>query len=77
VLNDPTRRIPHNPDLETYYRDCVIGGLDAFYLTIRRREDVAVAMRQKLVREIAPVRVTAGEDVARPVFAPANCSGGK
>jgi hypothetical protein len=45
MLND-------EPDLDTYYRDQVIGGPDAFLVTAYRIEDFAAAMRRKLLREI-------------------------
>ena len=40
------------PDLDAYYRDQVIGGPDAFLMTVHRIEDFAAAMRDKLIREI-------------------------
>ena len=39
--------------LDTYYRDRVIGGPGAFMIPIRRREQSAEAIRDKLIREIA------------------------
>ena len=41
------------PDLDTYYRECVIGGIGAFYLPIQSIEAFAEAIRRKLVLEIA------------------------
>jgi hypothetical protein len=38
--------------LDIYYRDCVIGGPGAFMIPIRRREQFAEAIRDKLIREI-------------------------
>ncbi|WP_075292119.1 DUF1194 domain-containing protein [Pararhizobium arenae] len=52
--------------LDTYYADCVIGGAGSFVVPVHRRDDFAVAIRQKLVMEITqrqpPARVfpTAG-----------------
>lgn len=41
------------PDLDRYYRDCVIGGPGAFVLSIRRKSEFASAIRRKLLLEIA------------------------
>ena len=41
------------PDLVEYYRDSVIGGPGAFAVWCENFQEFAVAMRQKLVREIA------------------------
>jgi hypothetical protein len=40
-------------NLDSYYRDCVIGGPGAFLIPVREREQFAEAIRAKLVREIA------------------------
>lgn len=39
--------------LDRYYADCVIGGPGSFVLPVRRSEDFAVAIRQKLVLEVS------------------------
>lgn len=39
--------------LDQYYADCVIGGPGSFVLPVRRSEDFAVAIRQKLVMEVS------------------------
>jgi len=39
--------------LELYYEDCVIGGPGAFFLSVREPEQLADAIRRKLVLEIA------------------------
>lgn len=47
------------PDLDRYYRGCVIGGPGAFLVVARNFQDFARAIRKKLVLEIAglpPVR---------------------
>lgn len=47
------------PDLDRYYKDCVITGPGAFVLSIKKREEFATAIRQKMLLEIAgrqPVR---------------------
>lgn len=58
-------------DLDEYYRECVIGGQNAFVVPIRSAEQFALAIRTKLVLEIAstppPARVIdltdAGADI--------------
>jgi len=40
-------------NLDLYYRDCVIGGTGAFYVTAAGFDDFARAVRRKLVLEIA------------------------
>ena len=40
-------------DLDIYYEDCVIGGPDAFMISIRNANNFVDATRNKLVREIA------------------------
>ena len=41
------------PDLDIYYEDCVIGGPGAFMITVDDMAQFAVAIRRKLVLEIA------------------------
>jgi Protein of unknown function (DUF1194) len=56
--------------LDRYYADCVIGGPGSFVLPVRRPEDFAVAIRQKLVMEVSqrpmghvvPVQITPATD---------------
>ena len=43
-------------NLDLYYRDCVIGGTGAFYVTVRRPSEFAAVIRRKLLLEIAGVR---------------------
>lgn len=47
------------PNLDVYYEDCVIGGPGAFMITVDDMRGFAVAVRRKLVLEIAglPARV--------------------
>ena len=47
------------PDLDSYYREHVIGGPGAFAIAVRRYEEFAAAMRDKLITEIA--RAGSGE----------------
>jgi hypothetical protein len=44
------------PDLDTYYRQSVIGGPGAFVIAVKSYEEFAVAVRSKLVTEIATYR---------------------
>jgi hypothetical protein len=46
------------PDLDLYYADCVIGGPGAFVLPVDEPSQLAAAIRQKLVLEIAGARPT-------------------
>jgi len=41
------------PDLDNYYRGCVIGGPGAFLVVARDFKDFARAIRKKLILEIA------------------------
>ena len=42
--------------LEDYYRDCVIGGPGAFVIPVTKKPHLALAIRRKLVLEIAAPR---------------------
>jgi hypothetical protein len=42
-------------DLDTYYRDCVVGGPGAFTLAVTNRHQFEGAIRRKLIQEIAAV----------------------
>ena len=44
---------PAPPDLDLFFRDCVIGGPGAFYIVAHGFEDFARAVRKKLIIEIA------------------------
>ncbi|WP_350336221.1 DUF1194 domain-containing protein [Coralliovum pocilloporae] len=43
------------PELQSYYRDHVIGGQGAFIVTANRFSDYPQAIRRKLLRELTPV----------------------
>jgi Protein of unknown function (DUF1194) len=49
---------PVFPAMDRYYSDCVIGGPGAFVLPIYRAEEFAVAIRRKLILEVAGGPVT-------------------
>lgn len=40
-------------NLDHYYEDCVIGGFGAFIVSVQKKEEIALAIRRKLVLEIA------------------------
>jgi hypothetical protein len=55
----------HLPDLDRYYRDCVIGGPSAFVIPVSDWSEFALAVRQKLVLEFvgpAPPLIRAQHD---------------
>lgn len=51
--NDQFASRYHLPDLDLYYRGCVIGGPGAFYVVAKDFKDFARAIRRKLILEIA------------------------
>lgn len=56
------------PDLDVYYKDCVIGGPGSFVLSIRKKTEFATAIRQKLLLEIAGLSPAAPAPVRRIGF---------
>lgn len=62
---------PSIPDLDLFFRDCVIGGPGSFYVVAHGYDDFARAVRKKLILEIAglapadPDRRTAAAGPAR------------
>lgn len=56
ILSNPTNSLyPTTPDLDLYFRDCVIGGPGGFYVVANGFEDFARAVRRKLILEVANV----------------------
>jgi hypothetical protein len=57
------------PDLDLYYRDCVIGGQGAFMVPVRDREQFRDAVKTKIIMEVAgdarPSRF--GSRIPRPI----------
>ncbi len=53
------------PDLDGYYKDCVIGGPGSFVLSIRKKSEFATAIRQKLLLEIAGLVPDAAQPLRR------------
>jgi hypothetical protein len=62
-----------DPELEAYYRDCVIGGPGSFALTVNASGDFESAIHQKLLREISIVRVRSPQEADGQVSPQANC----
>lgn len=75
VLDEHGKRWSVVEDLETYYRNCVIGGVGSFQVPIRNRRDFAAAIRRKLVLEIVGVEPVA-EPLVVKVAAPGANDGG-
>lgn len=66
------------PDLDNYYRDCVIGGQGAFMVPAREREQFREAVRTKIILEVA--ERAPPEPLIRPAQAlsrRANCLAGE
>ncbi len=54
IVTDQTNAVyPTIPDIDLFYRDCVIGGPGAFYVVANGFEDFDRAVRKKLILEIA------------------------
>jgi hypothetical protein len=62
------------PDLDLYYRDCVIGGPGAFMVPVREVAEFATAIRTKIVREVADAAVPALPIVPVQAFSRARCA---
>ncbi len=63
------------PNLDDYYKDCVIGGLGAFMVTVNAPEGFERAIRRKLVLEISGLspRLMLAAETVRPVRPRADC----
>lgn len=71
MLKETTPGFLDIPNLDEYYRDCVIGGPGAFIVPARGREQFVDAIRRKLLLEVAGdvpdeprLRLTAGKPAA-------------
>lgn len=62
------------PDLDLYYRDCVIGGPGAFMVPVREVAEFATAIRTKIVREVADADMPAQPIVPAQAFSRARCA---
>jgi hypothetical protein len=67
MLREPSYTFYSIPDLDIYYADCVIGGPGSFVLPVDEASQLADAIRQKLVLEIAgaPPRLTSVVETRR------------
>ena len=69
------------PELDVYYKDCVIGGQGAFIVPVRERDQFIEAIKTKILLEIAePGARTAADPpypghLRAPTAWPARCSG--
>ena len=54
------------PDLDLYYRDCVIGGVGAFMVPVRDRDQFREAVKTKIVLEVASADVARRYAAAPP-----------
>lgn len=75
ILDEAGKRWSVVEDLETYYSECVIGGVGAFQIPIRTRQDFAAAIRRKMVMEIVGVQPDP-RSVVVPASAPGANDGG-
>ncbi len=57
--------------IDRYYSDCVIGGPGSFVLPIHQAEGFAIAIRRKLILEVAGV--LAGDIIRVATFEPVDC----
>ena len=62
------------PDLDLYYRDCVIGGPGAFMVPVREVSEFATAIRTKIVREVADASAHRPPIVPAQAFSRARCA---
>jgi hypothetical protein len=62
-----------DPDLEAYYRDCVVGGPGSFALTVNALGDFESAIHRKLLREIGIVQVRFPQGADGQVSPQADC----
>ena len=74
MIRPSMRGAPAGYGLDSYYRDCVIGGPGAFVLPVKDTAEMADAIRQKLILDIAqrPRRVP-GRVVLAQAGAPVDC----
>jgi len=69
IVTDADKFDPYYlPDLDNYYRGCVIGGPRAFMLVAHGFEDFARAMRRKLVLEISDARRPHSHEPGNPLI---------
>ena len=69
------------PELDVYYKDCVIGGQGAFTVPVRERDQFIEAIKTKILLEVAGLTPAAPSSRAfrtsrAATACPAKCSGG-
>ena len=62
------------PDLDLYYRDCVIGGPGAFMVPVRDVSEFDTAIRTKIVREVADTTPTEPRVLPAKSFSVGRCT---
>jgi hypothetical protein len=62
------------PDLDLYYRDCVIGGLGAFMMPVREAAEFATAIRTKIVREVSDTTTAGPRVLPTQAFSVGRCA---
>ncbi|MGV7029758.1 DUF1194 domain-containing protein [Methylobacterium symbioticum] len=73
MIREPTG--PYDiPDLDLYYRDCVIGGPGAFMVPVREAAEFAKAIRTKIVREVAEPARPAARVLPAQMGTPIRCA---
>lgn len=73
MIREPTG--PYDiPDLDLYYRDCVIGGPGAFMVPVREAAEFGKAIRTKIVREVAEATMPMPRILPVQAFSPARCA---
>jgi len=67
------------PDLDQYYRDCVIGGPGSFLFSINTLDEFPTAIRRKLIQEIAstPPALPPGASPGPTFAAGSDCTAGE
>jgi hypothetical protein len=65
------------PDLDKYYRDCVIGGQGAFIMPVKTMAAFAATLRAKLVSEVAGIDPSTAPGEPRFQLAQANVQSGR
>ena len=73
MIREPTG--PYDiPDLDLYYRDCVIGGPGAFMVPVSEPAEFGRAIRTKIVREVAEATMPLPRILPVQAYNPARCA---
>jgi hypothetical protein len=65
------------PDLDLYYRDCVIGGQGSFMVPVREREQFQQAIKTKIMLEISSPSPSPSLIQQAQATPPVNCAAGE